>query len=312
MGRMTSHFERLARSLSSTYRLKSTLGSGGAAHVYVADELKTGRRVAIKVLREEQATTISVARFLAEIRIAAELEHPNIVPVYNSGTVEGLPYYVMPFIEGQSLRTRLTCAGRLPLAEVLHISTEVSAALDYAHKRRVVHRDIKPENVLLHSGRALVVDFGIALALDAIEHPRRTMPGSEPGTPYYMSPEQAQGDTEIDGRSDVYSLACLVYEMIWGHPPFTGAPAIVLLRQIAAEPMPLGCRLPGVPHGLSAAVSRALAKAPAHRFATAGAFVAAMRGGIDALESCRAGEIGGGERSIERPAFSLIPARQSA
>jgi serine/threonine protein kinase len=291
MGGMTSHFDRLAKSLSTTYRLRSTLGSGGAAHVYVADELKTGRRVAIKVLREEQATSISVSRFLAEIRIAAELEHPNIVPVYGSGTADGLPYYVMPFIEGQSLRTRLSSAGRLPLAEVLCISADISAALDYAHKRRVVHRDIKPENVLLHSGRALVVDFGIALALDAIEHPRRTMPGSEPGTPYYMSPEQAQGDMEIDGRSDVYGLACLVYEMIWGHPPFTGAPAIVLLRQIAAEPMPLGCRLPGLPHGLSAAVSRALAKAPAQRFATAGAFVAALRGASETLESCRAGEI---------------------
>ena len=132
---MTSHFDRLAKSLSATYRLKSTLGSGGAAHVYVAEELKTGRRVAIKVLREEQATSISVSRFLAEIRIAAELEHPNIVPVYSSGTAGGLPYYVMPFIEGQSLRTRLTSAGRLPLAEVLCISADISAALDYAHQR---------------------------------------------------------------------------------------------------------------------------------------------------------------------------------
>jgi serine/threonine protein kinase len=309
---MASHLDRLAKSLSAAYRLKSTLGSGGAARVYVADELKTGRRVAIKVLRKEQATTISVSRFLAEIRIAAKLQHPNIVPVYSSGVADGLPYYVMPFIEGQSLRTRLTDAGRLPLAEVLRISADISVALDYAHKRRVVHRDIKPENVLLQSGQALVVDFGIALALDAVEHPRHTMPGSQPGTPYYMSPEQAQGDVEIDGRSDVYSLACLVYEMIWGHPPFLGAPALVLLRQIAAEPMPLCCRLPSVPHGLSAAVSRALAKVPTQRFATAGAFVAALRNASDGLESCRASEPRGGEPARELPAFSLIPVRHSA
>ena len=303
-----SHFERLAKALSANYRLQSTLGSGGAAHVYVAEELKTGRRVAIKVLREEQATTVSAARFLAEINIAAQLQHPNIVPLFGSGTADGLPYYVMPFVEGQSLRARLNCAGRLPLDEVLHISAEVSAALDYAHRRRVVHRDIKPENVLLHSGRAQVLDFGIALGLDAVEHPRQTMPGSAPGTPYYMSPEQAQGDAHIDGRSDVYSLACVVYEMITGHPPFTGAPSIVFLRQISAEPMPLCCRMPSIPHGLSAAVSRALAKAPAHRFATAGAFAAAMCAGCHSLESCRAAEICGGERS----AFPPHEDRQSA
>jgi eukaryotic-like serine/threonine-protein kinase len=274
----------------------------------VADELKTGRRVAIKVLREEQASTVSASRFLAEINIAAQLDHPNIVPLYGSGTADGLPYYVMPFVEGQSLRARLNCAGRLPLDEVLHIAAEVSTALDYAHRRRVVHRDIKPENVLLHSGRAQVLDFGIALGLDAIEHPRQTLPGSVPGTPDYMSPEQAQGEAHIDGRSDVYSLACVVYEMIIGHPPFTGAPSLVFLRQISAEPMPLCCRIPSLPHGLSAAVSRALAKVPAHRFATAGAFAAAMRAGCHSLESCRAVAPAG----AERPAFSPRQDRQSA
>jgi eukaryotic-like serine/threonine-protein kinase len=308
---MITHFERLAKSVSATYRVRSTLGSGGAAHVYVADELKTGRRVAIKVLREEQASTISAARFLAEINIAAQLVHPNIVPLYGSGTADGLPYYVMPLIEGQSLRTRLSCGGPLPLDEVLHICTEVSAALDYAHRRRVVHRDIKPENVLLHAGRALVLDFGIALALDAIEHPRQTMPGSVPGTPYYMSPEQAQGDANIDGRSDVYSLACVVYEMICGHPPFTGTPAMVFRRHISAEPMPLCCHLPGVPHGFSAAVSRALAKSPAYRFPTAGAFAAAMRGGCQTLDSRRSIGASSGEHCTER-AFSPLVARQSA
>ena len=310
---MTStHFDRIAKSLKSTYRLKSILGSGGAAHVYVADELRSGRRVAIKVLRAEQATTLSAERFLAEIDIAAQLEHPNIVPLYGSGTADGLPYYVMPFIEGQSLRTHMNRVGRLALDEVLHICAEVSAALDYAHRRRVVHRDIKPENVLLHSGRALVLDFGIALALDAIEHPRRTLPGSMLGTPDYMSPEQVQSGTAIDGRSDVYSLACVAYEMISGHPPFTGQPNIVVLRQMYGEALPLCCRIPSVPHGLSAAVSRALAKPPADRFATPGAFAAAMRVGCHGLESCRTKDIGGAERSVERPALPPPEKRQSA
>jgi eukaryotic-like serine/threonine-protein kinase len=301
----SSHFDRLAKNLSATYRLNSRLGSGGAAHVYVAYELASGRRVAIKVLREEQATTVSVERFLSEINIAAQLVHPNIVPLYGSGTADGLPYYVMPFIGGQSLRARLNRAGRLPLDEVLHICTEVSAALDYAHRLRVVHRDIKPENILLHLGRALVVDFGIALALDAIEHPRWTMPGHVTGTPDYMSPEQAQGDELVDGRSDVYGLACVVYEMISGHPPFTGPPNLVFLRQMSAEPMPLGCRIPSIPHGLSAAVSRALAKRPADRFATAGAFAAAMRAGSQSLESCRTIDISSVARPSDLPAFPI-------
>jgi serine/threonine protein kinase len=301
----SSHFDRLAKSLSATYRLNSRLGSGGAAHVYVANELASGRRVAIKVLREEQATTVSVERFLSEINIAAQLVHPNIVPLYGSGTADGLPYYVMPFIGGQSLRARLNRAGRLPLDEVLHICTEVSAALDYAHRLRVVHRDIKPENILLHLGRALVVDFGIALALDAIEHPRWTMPGHVTGTPDYMSPEQAQGDELVDGRSDVYGLACVVYEMISGHPPFTGPPNLVFLRQMSAEPMPLCCRIPSIPHGLSAAVSRALAKRPADRFATAGAFAAAMRAGSQSLESCRTIDISSVARPSDLPAFPI-------
>jgi len=301
----SSHFDRLAKSLSATYRLNSRLGSGGAAHVYVANELASGRRVAIKVLREEQATTVSVERFLSEINVAAQLVHPNIVPLYGSGTADGLPYYVMPFIGGQSLRARLNRAGRLPLDEVLHICTEVSAALDYAHRLRVVHRDIKPENILLHLGRALVVDFGIALALDAIEHPRWTMPGHVTGTPDYMSPEQAQGDELVDGRSDVYGLACVVYEMISGHPPFTGPPNLVFLRQMSAEPMPLGCRIPSIPHGLSAAVSRALAKRPADRFATAGAFAAAMRAGSQSLESCRTIDISSVARPSDLPAFPI-------
>ncbi|MEP6495682.1 MAG: serine/threonine-protein kinase [bacterium] len=274
-------FDRLATSLRETYRLKSTLGTGGVAHVYAADELKTGRHVAIKALREEQTTPLSIRRFLAEITIAAQLEHPNIVPLYDSGTADGLPYYVMPYVEGESLRSRLARIGSLAVDEALHISEQIAAALDYAHRRRVVHRDIKPENVLLHSGRALVFDFGIALALDGIEHRRAMASRTVLGTPEYMSPEQAQGDARIDGRSDVYSLACMVYEMICGYPPFSGSsPSTILRRHMTASPLPLYCQLPNIPHGLSAAVTRALAKSPADRFATPGAFAAAMRAGL--------------------------------
>ena len=309
----TGRFQHLAKSFSATYTLRATLGSGGAAHVFVADELESGRRVAIKVLREELAATISAKRFLREINIAAQLDHPNIVPVHGSGTVDGLPYYVMPFIDGQSLRARVNRLGRLPLGEVLDICKDVAAALDYAHRRRVVHRDIKPENVLLHAGRASVLDFGIALALDAVEHSRHTLPGSVPGTPEYMSPEQAQGNVPIDGRSDVYSLACMAYEMISGRPPFSGGPRLVFMRHISAEPMPLGCRMPTVPHGLSAAVSRALAKEPARRFATAGAFIAAMRAGCNEPAARRVVVLDAALRATsERPAFPPAVWRQTA
>jgi eukaryotic-like serine/threonine-protein kinase len=309
----SSRFQHLAKALSATYTLRAPLGSGGAAHVFVAEEIESGRRVAIKVLREELAATISAKRFLREINIAARLDHPNIVPVHDSGTVDGLPYFVMPFIEGQSLRARLSRLGRLPLGEVLDICKDVAAALDYAHRRRVVHRDIKPENVLLHACRASVLDFGIALALDAVEHSRHTMPGSVPGTPEYMSPEQAQGNVPIDGRSDVYSLACMAYEMISGRPPFSGGPRLVFMRHLSAEPMPLCCRMPKVPHGLSAAVARALAKDPAQRFATAGAFVSAMHAGCDEPATRRVVAIDAVPRSTcERPAFPSAVRRQTA
>ncbi|HEY9229143.1 MAG TPA: serine/threonine-protein kinase, partial [Gemmatimonadaceae bacterium] len=261
-------------------RVSATLGSGATAHVYVADDLKTGGRVAIKALREDVAASVSVARFVAEVTMAAQLKHPNIVPLYDWGTADGLPYVVMPLVDGQSLRARLNATKRLPLDEVLHICTEISAALDYAHRWRVVHRDIKPENVLLRSGHAVVLDFGISPALDAIEQPRRTLPGLVHSTPEYISPEQAYG-MHVDERSDVYSLACVVYEMIWGHPPFMGPRSSVLLRHISAEPMPLGCRLSGIPQAVSAVVARALEKTPSQRFDTAGAFAAALRHGCD-------------------------------
>jgi serine/threonine-protein kinase len=312
MGCMTSHLERLATRLSATYRLKSSLSYGAALDVYVADEWKTGRRVVIKALREDKASSTSAARFLSAITSAAQLEHPNIVPLHALGTVDGLPYYITPIVDGISLRKRLSAAASLPLYEVLQIAAEVGAALDYAHRRRVIHRDLKPEKILLHNSRALVTDFGLEPPVGVPELPRRNTPVSAPGTAEYMSPEQTQGDTDVDGRSDVYSLACIVYEMIWGHPPFQGTPSLVLRRHLSAEPMPLSCRLPGVPHGLSAAVARALAKEPAHRFATAGAFTAALRDGCDSLDACRPSERVTAERPIERAAFAEYHTRQSA
>jgi eukaryotic-like serine/threonine-protein kinase len=311
---MTSHLERLATRLSATYRLKSTLSSGAALDVYVADEWKTGRRVIIKALREEKATTTSAARFLGAITSASQLEHPNIVPLTALGTVDGLPYYITPVVDGVSLRTRVSAAASLPLYEVLQIASDIGAALDYAHRRRVLHRALRPEKVLLHNGRALVVDFDLEPAVGTVELPRRGLSAPSIESPEYTSPEQALGGAEIDGRSDVYSLACMVYEMIWGQPPFRGTPGLVLRRHASAEPMPLSCRLPGVPHGLSAAVQRALAKEPAHRFATAGAFAAALRDGCDSLEACRPSDIviTTAERAIERKSYSSYVARQSA
>jgi eukaryotic-like serine/threonine-protein kinase len=308
---MTSHFQRLARKLSAKYQLKSNLSTSATAHVYLAEEVKTGRRVAIKVLREEQATTTAAARFLASFTSAAQMEHPNIVPLYGLGTADGVPYCVMPFIEGPSVRTRLRTGGRLPLDEIVQVCGDVCAALDYAHKRRIVHRDIKPEKIMLQPGRAMVLDFGTAMALEALDR-RRTKSAPIARTPEYMSPEQAQGDSYIDGRSDIYSFACVVYEMIWGLPPFTGKASLVLPRHVSAEPMPLSCRLPGVPHGLSAAVVRALAKTPSDRFATAGAFAVAVRDGCNMPESCLASAIGPVERPVGRPPLPAIDTRQSA
>jgi serine/threonine-protein kinase len=301
-----SDFDRLATSLRETYRLKSTLGTGGMAHVFAAEDLRTGRSVAIKALREERTTPVSIRRFLGEIRLTAQLEHPNIVPLYDTGTADGLPYYVMPFIEGSSLRARLQRMGRLPLDEVVRIIEHIAAALDYAHEQRVIHRDIKPENVLLQAGRALIFDFGIALPFDDIELPRATVPRTILGTPAYVSPEHIQGEELIDGRSDVYSLGCMAYEMICGYPPITGDSASAILRRHVSDiPLPLYCRMPGISSALSAAVVRALAKRPEHRFATPGSFAEAIRGGL-VEQRCDDRSIA--RETSSRPAVAIPPA----
>jgi serine/threonine-protein kinase len=275
---ISDHFATIAHALSPRYRLERLLQNGIAAYVFLAEDRTTGRLVAVKVLRDEMAATVNADRFLAEIRGARQLRHPNIVPVHHSGEIEGLPYFVMPFIEGETLRARLARLGRLPLADALRITEHVARALDYAHRHRVVHRDIKPENVILDGGRAMVLDFGIALALDALEAPRYTLPGLTLGTIHYMSPEQLDGDTAVDGRADLYSLACVVYEMLCGRPPFTGRPNAVMRRHLAELPRPLGAVCYGIPPRMSTALARALEKAPDARFGTAGALVSALLG----------------------------------
>ncbi len=277
--------ERLRASLADRYRLDRELGQGGMATVYLAHDLKHDRRVAIKVLRPELAAVIGAERFLTEIRTTANLQHPHILPLYDSGILpdertgdpSGRPYYTMPYIEGESLRDRLSREKQLPIADAVRIASEVASALDYAHRHGVIHRDIKPENVLLHDGSALVADFGIALALSSAGGSRMTETGMSLGTPHYMSPEQAMGEREITARSDIYALGAMLYEMLLGEPPFTGPTAQSIVAKVMTEkPAPLGLRRDTVPAGVEDAVLIALAKLPADRFDSAAEFAAAL------------------------------------
>ncbi|HEY6853066.1 MAG TPA: serine/threonine-protein kinase [Gemmatimonadales bacterium] len=265
---------RLRAALAGRYHIERELGQGGMAVVFLARDLKHERRVALKVLRPEVSATLGPERFLREIKLAAGLAHPHILPLHDSGEADGLLYYVMPFAEGESLRERLVREGRLGLRAALTICREVADGLDYAHAQGVVHRDIKPENILLSAGHAVVSDFGIALAIKAAGGGRRTTAGVAIGTPEYMSPEQGAADSAVDGRSDVYSLACVVFEMLAGRPPFAGTAQSVLAQQVAVPPPSLAAAAPGVPPGIAAAVHRALAEQPGERYATAGAFAA--------------------------------------
>jgi Tol biopolymer transport system component len=268
---------RLRTALSDRYRLERELGSGGMATVYLAQDLRHDRRVALKVLRPELAAVIGAERFLSEIRTTANLQHPHILPLFDSGQADSFLFYVMPFVEGESLRDRLVREKQLPIGEAVRIAGEVAAALDYAHRHGVIHRDIKPENILLHDGQALVADFGIALALTQAGGSRMTETGMSLGTPHYMSPEQAMGEREITAKSDVYALGCVTYEMLIGEPPFTGPTAqAVVAKVLTEEPRPPAGMRRSVPPEVEAAVLTALEKLPADRFASAAEFASAL------------------------------------
>ena len=274
---MPDTFGRLKAALADRYAIERKLGEGGMATVYLAHDLKHDRKVAVKVLRPELVAVIGTERFLQEIRVTANLQHPHIVQLYDSGEAEGVLYYVMPFVEGESLREKLSRENQLSIEEAVAITRAVADALDYAHRRNVIHRDIKPENILLQEGAPLVSDFGIALAVSRVAGERLTETGLSLGTPSYMSPEQATGDRELDARSDVYALGSVLYEMLAGDPPFIGSNIqAVIAKVIGEKPVRLSTVRDTVPANIEAAVNKALAKVPADRFASAKAFAEAL------------------------------------
>ena len=268
----------LTDALAERYTLERELGRGGMATVFLAEDLKHGRKVAIKVLSPVFAASLGAERFLREIGIAARLAHPHILPLIDSGSAAGSLYYVAPYVDGGSLRDRLSGAGQLPVQEALRIATEVGAGLDYVHRGGFVHRDVKPENILFADGHALLADFGIAMACcDEPEREPLTDPGLTVGTPEYMSPEQASGERSLDSTSDIYSFACVVYEMLAGEPPFSGGSTrAIISRQVTETPRPLRALRPDASPALDDALARALAKNPAHRFATIPQFLEAL------------------------------------
>jgi eukaryotic-like serine/threonine-protein kinase len=269
--------ERLQEGLTGRYRLERKLGRGGMATVYLAQDLKHDRRVALKVLHPELAATLGPERFQREIKLAARLQHPHILSVFDSGETAGQLWFTMPYIGGESLRDRLRRERQLPIPDALQITREVADALGYAHRQGIVHRDIKPENILLSEGHALVADFGVARALHQAGGEQLTQTGTSVGTPAYMSPEQAMGDSALDGRSDLYSLGCVLYEMLTGEAPYTGPSAQAIVAKRLIDPVPSARRLrETVPHGVDHALQRVLAKAPADRFSTAEAFARAL------------------------------------
>ena len=270
--------EQLVRALAADYVVERELGVGGMATVFLARDIRHERQVAIKVLRDDVSQRMGAERFLREIRTTATLHHPHIVPLYDSGEVNGIVYYVMPFIEGETLRDRLHRERQLAVADAVRIATDIASALDYAHRHGFVHRDVKPENILLHENRALVADFGIALAVEQSgRNLRLTESGMNIGTPQYMSPEQAMGEKHITARTDIFALGSILYEMLAGEPPFTGETAqAIVAKMMTMTPTPVRDLRPTVPEHVAAAVDSALHKVAADRFATAAAFAEAL------------------------------------
>ncbi len=295
--------EALRTALADRYVLDRELGAGGMATVYLAEDLKHHRKVAIKVLRPELAAVIGAERFLAEIRTTANLQHPHILALIDSGDTGGMLWYVMPYVEGESLRDRLMREKQLPISDAVRIATEVAAALHYAHRHGVIHRDITPENILLHDGSAMVADFGIALAASSGAGTRMTETGMSLGTPHYMSPEQAMGEREITARSDVYALGCITYEMLVGEPPFSGPTAqAIIARVMTEEPRPLTTQRKTVPPHVEAAVFTALEKLPADRFASTAAFA-------QAIEDSRFTSARSPAQTLTRSSAAMVPRR---
>ena len=274
---MSSPMERLTTALADRYRIERELGQGGMATVYLAQDLRHDRKVALKVLKPELAAVLGGDRFVVEIKTTAALQHPHILPLFDSGTADGFLYYVMPFIEGETLRGKLDRETQLGIEEAVRITSNVADALDYAHRHGVIHRDIKPENILLHDGRPMVADFGIALAVSAAAGGRMTETGLSLGTPHYMSPEQATAEKELTNRSDIYSLGCVLYEMLTGSPPHVGATAQQIVMKIVMDPVrPVTELRKTVPLHVAAAVGKAVEKLPADRFESAKAFAEAL------------------------------------
>src|SRR5512138_42441 len=288
--------QQLQSALAGRYRVERELGAGGMATVYLARDLRHDRDVAIKVLHPELAAALGAERFLAEIKTTARLQHPHILPLLDSGDAGGL-YYVMPYVSGDTLRSRLDREGQLPVDEAVRIAREVADALAHAHAAGVVHRDIKPENILLQDGHARVADFGIALAIEQAGGTRLTQTGLSLGTPQYMAPEQAMGERTIDARADIYSLGCVLYEMLTGEPPFTGPTAQAIVARVMTDtPRPVSVQRRSVPAHIDAAVERALEKLPADRFSTATEFAAALVG-TGAHHPIRRSAVGAAPRS---------------
>jgi serine/threonine protein kinase len=278
---MTDPTDHITSALAERYRIERELGAGGMATVYLAHDVKHDRKVAIKVLRPELAAVLGAERFLNEIKVTANLQHPHILPLHDSGEADSFLYYVMPYVAGESLREKLNREKQLSIEEAVEITTAVASALDYAHRHNVIHRDIKPENILLLDGQPVVADFGIALAVSAAGGARLTETGLSLGTPQYMSPEQATGDRELDGRSDVYSLACVLYETLSGEPPHTGPTVQAVIAKVVTDrPRVITELRETVPPHIAATLHKALEKLPADRFGSCAEFADTIRTGI--------------------------------
>ena len=328
---MNNAIDRLTTALADRYCIERELGAGGMATVYLAHDLKHDRQVAIKVLKPQLGAVLGPERFLDEIKVTANLQHPNLLPLFDSGASDGLLYYVMPYVEGETLRARLVREHQLPVDEVVRLATLMAGALDYAHQRGVVHRDLKPENILLQAGQPVIADFGIALAVAQAGGSRITETGLSLGTPHYMSPEQAAGDRVIDARSDQYALGAVTYEMLTGEPPHTGATAQVIIARLMTEkPRSVRATRSAVSIAIDQSIERALAKSPADRFSSCGGFAkalgtessaAAPRAGVSARRWLVVAGIGGvaavaliawlmsGRK--DTPTASVAPRRQS-